>query len=122
MERLTEWMIDFESGTAIAIADGPYEICSGYCKMIDRLAAYEDTGLTPEEVARLVNPWISVEERLPESDDNVLCGAEFYTAHEVHYNSERKTWMCWDELRQRHFPIDYVAYWMPIPSIPQKGA
>ena len=35
-------------------------------EIIDRLAAYEDTGLTPAEVQ--VMRWIPVEERLPEEE------------------------------------------------------
>lgn len=37
-------------------------------ELIERLAAYEDTGLTPEEIERLKEQhrWIPVEERLPE--------------------------------------------------------
>ena len=43
-------------------------------ELIERLAAYEDTGLTPEEIERLKeqNRWIPVEERLPEEDTIVL--------------------------------------------------
>ena len=36
-------------------------------ELVERLAAYEDTGLTPEEIERLKEQhrWIPVEERLP---------------------------------------------------------
>ena len=34
--------------------------------IIDRLAAYEDTGFTPEEAQKM--RWIPVEERLPEEE------------------------------------------------------
>ena len=39
-------------------------------ELIERLAAYEDTGLTPEEIERLKEQhrWIPVEERLPEEE------------------------------------------------------
>ena len=38
-------------------------------EIIDRLAAYEDTGLAPEEVQQM--RWIPVEERLPEESDGM---------------------------------------------------
>lgn len=43
-------------------------------ELIERLAVYEDTGLTPEEIERLKEQhrWIPVEERLPEEDTIVL--------------------------------------------------
>lgn len=43
-------------------------------ELVERLAAYEDTGLTPEEIERLKEQhrWIPVEERLPEEDTIVL--------------------------------------------------
>ena len=39
-------------------------------EIIDRLAAYEDTGLTPEEVQQM--RWIPVEERLPDKPGHYL--------------------------------------------------
>lgn len=43
-------------------------------ELVERLAAYEDTGLTPEEIERLKKQhrWIPVEERLPEEDTIAL--------------------------------------------------
>ena len=89
MERLTKRVGVDE---AVPICD--FDICapfikSGYCKtgmqggfprrwerhcndacilgrMIDRLADYEDTGLTPEQV--VVQKWIPVKEKLPQED------------------------------------------------------
>lgn len=59
MERFTEW-----------IDDAKTEVSVLNYKMRDamlRLAAYEDTGLTPEEImdGRLMTGWIPVDERLP---------------------------------------------------------
>lgn len=44
-------------------------------ELIERLAAYEDTGLTPEEIERLKEQhrWIPVEERLPEGTEDDYC-------------------------------------------------
>ena len=62
--------------------NGHYLICSGTCetlncgdcgvldKIVNRLAAYEDTGLAPEEVQQM--RWIPVEERLPDKPGHYL--------------------------------------------------
>lgn len=41
---------------------------------IERLAAYEDTGITPEEImdGRMLTGWIPVDERLPECEKEVF--------------------------------------------------
>lgn len=55
MDRLTEykkpfgWMIKSDKGLRISL----FGDISAWIKVIERLAAYEDTGLEPEEVERL---------------------------------------------------------------------
>lgn len=52
-----------------------------YISAANRLADYEDTGLTPEEIEKLraqLPRWIPVEERLPENFQNVLCWGEYF--------------------------------------------
>lgn len=50
-------------------------------ELIERLAAYEDTGLTPKEIERLKEQhrWIPVEERLPEEDNYILLSFENFS-------------------------------------------
>lgn len=52
-------------------------------ELVERLAAYEDTGLTLEEIKELKenkNPrWIPVEERLPEDDNYILLSFENFS-------------------------------------------
>lgn len=57
-------------------------------ELVERLAAYEDTGLTPEEIERLKagtilkalkTEWIPVEERLPEDDNYILLSFENFS-------------------------------------------
>ncbi len=65
MERLTERTVE---GQAIPRMDLKN---NGHQKCMERLAEYEDTELTPEEVmagrdGRLLIGWIPVEERLPD--------------------------------------------------------
>lgn len=66
MERFTDWIDDAKTEVSV----------SNY-KMRDamlRLAAYEDTGLTPEEImdGRLLTGWIPVADRLPETSGVML--------------------------------------------------
>lgn len=86
--------------------------------LIERLAAYEDTGLTPQEIYNLKAgtilkaigaKWIPVKERLPAESLNSVLG--------------------WDEYRQRCCFVQYydgswhlgdepvrIAAWMPLPE------
>lgn len=108
MERLTEKHYD---------GKGYFMKCSGACanddemcggcpqldKIIDRLAAYEDTGLTPGEVNKLdsqrkamaaladsykaeIPCWIPVSERLPEAGIEVLAMLQVnkFDGHDAH--------------------------------------
>ncbi len=56
MERLTRRCVDGQAWVSMAqvAASGEYE-CVG--PAIDRLAAYEDTGLTPEEIERILDAY-----------------------------------------------------------------
>ena len=101
---------------------------------VDRLAAYEDLGLTPEEIAALKEQtrWVPVSERLPEYDSNK--GAEAYWIakktrsgewqikialySDYGYTTtvdipENVTWRVYDFCQ-----ITNVVYWMPLPSAP----
>lgn len=96
-------------------------------EIIDRLAAYEDTGLTPAEVQ--VMRWIPVEERLPEGNggyiitacdegcpagegiwyDTVVVFAEYYDG-------------CWTWNDGTEYDLtDIVTHWMPLPKAPKEG-
>jgi hypothetical protein len=89
--------------------------------VVRRLAAYEDTGLEPEEVARLANPWISVEERLPEESDyinwkfNVLMRAGDRVLEGYHANGH------WTRANSAHTnDLPPITHWMPLPGLPKK--
>ena len=91
-------------------------------ELIERLAAYEDTGLTPEEIERLKKQhrWIPVEERLPEKDDFVLVTVSgtynhltFSDALQLASYTEDDGWFIesypeWDDPN--------VIAWMPLPE------
>lgn len=118
MKRLTE-----------KLGSGAWGIHGDIDDAILRLAAYEDTGLTPEEVQQM--RWIPVEERLPE--DNFPTGRKQITvmvatkagkvtiASRV-YELERK-------YRGKEYPArwvwsrwlnNYITHWMPLPKLPKE--
>ena len=97
----------------------------------DRLAAYEDTGLTPEEVQQM--RWIPVEERLPEEEGPyIVCvdGEVKWDAYCMCEGEER--WLCYDgrlnalyidpysSKPTREPPYPTVTHWMHLPKVPKE--
>lgn len=99
-------------------------------ELVERLAAYEDTDLTPQEIYSLKTgtilkalrtEWIPVEERLPEEDDRVILCTIHGIVKEGTYTERygyamRKgffTETCFEELCD-------VTAWMPLPEPYQK--
>ena len=79
-------------------------------EIIDRLAAYEDTALTPEEVQAM--RWIPVEERLPDNAKEVIVILDngYIT---VSWRSCDNSWYISDTRK--------VTHWMPLPEPPKEG-
>ena len=84
-------------------------------ELIERLAAYEDTGLTPEEIERLKEQhrWIPVEERLPEESLNSVIGWDEYRERCCFVQYYAGSWHLGDE------SVRIIA-WMPLPE-PYQG-
>ena len=83
----------------------------------DRLAAYEDTGFTPEEVQQM--RWIPVEERLPEQENTQV----LMTDGECHYISSRNNMVRFLDCEGIFIPGKAgagvkVTHWMPLPPGP----
>lgn len=76
-------------------------------EIIDRLAAYEDTGLTPAEVQ--VMRWIPVEERLPKPQENPVIACD-YTGVCLAWYSPTMGW----QYRTGLSGVD-ITHWMPLP-------
>ena len=86
---------------------------------LHRLAAYEDTGLTPEEVQQM--RWIPVEERLPEQENTQV----LMTDGECHYISSRNNMVRFLDCEGIFIPGKAgagvkVTHWMPLPPSPPK--
>lgn len=95
-------------------------------ELVMRLAEYENTGLSPEEVKDLRRQqrryqWIPVEERLPEEDERVMISTKNEVVKEGTYTERygyamRKgffTENCFEDLQG-------VIAWQPLPE-PYKG-
>ena len=79
---------------------------------VDRLAAYENTGLTPQEIidGKMLTGWIPVTERLPESEVDVLVT---YENGKVSYDfiGTDGDWF-WEDREED----SVVLAWMPLPE------
>ena len=87
-------------------------------ELIERLAAYEDTGLTPQEIYSLKagtilkalrTEWIPVEERLPEESLNSVIGWDKYRERCCFVQYYAGSWHLGDE------SVRIIA-WMPLPE------
>ena len=79
----------------------------------DRLAAYEDTGLAPEEVQQM--RWIPVEEKMPNPKQNVLAYSPKSGIAEADYTDGFWMQYKWSSV------MDGVTHWMPLPKLPKEG-
>lgn len=98
------------------------EDCQAELDVTTRLAAYEDTGLTPEDVARM--RWIPVSERLPEGTGHYLVISKMNWAHGGNWEDNsgdirRNMAIAFFE-RVVKFNIPYVTHWMPLPQPPKE--
>lgn len=76
-----------------------------------RLAAYENTGLTPEEVQQM--RWIPVEERLPEEKQRVIVRCERV--------GTSVGWILWGRWMTDIGPhAGDVTHWMHLPKAPKE--
>lgn len=91
-------------------------------KIAVRLAAYEDTGMEPEEIS--IRRWIPVTERLPEdgvfvlvcNDDGHMMIAKHETeTYDWYYKYTNYDFDIWDNEEQGP-----VQYWMPLPEPPEE--
>ena len=110
MERLTK-KVDGVWTALCKYGNSPYPVVTQ--EIIDRLAAYEDTGLAPEEVQQM--RWIPVEERLPEEKQRVIVRCERV--------GTSVGWILWGNWMTDIGPgAGKVTHWMPLPKAPKEEA
>ena len=109
MERLTK-KVDGVWTALCKYESSPFPVVTQ--EIIDRLAAYEDTALTPEEVQTM--RWIPVEERLPMPYENPVLVYDNSGVGMAWYSSTMG-WM----YRTGLGCVD-ITHWMPLPKAPKE--
>ena len=109
MERLTK-KVDGVWTALCKYESSPFPVVTQ--EIIDRLAAYEDTALTPEEVQTM--RWIPVEERLPMPNENPVLVYDHSGVGMAWYSSTMG-WM----YRTGLGCVD-ITHWMPLPAAPKE--
>ena len=118
MERLTK-KVDGVWTALCEYGSPPYPVVTQ--EIIDRLAAYEDTGLTPEEVQQM--RWIPVEERLPEESDGMVlftnrkAVTSGYRNHMFRMSGEEGIYA---PAIRKGGGYMRVTHWMPLPEAPKE--
>ena len=101
--------------------DGVWHALCGYGRspcpvvtqeVIDRLAAYEDTGFTPAEVQQM--RWIPVEERIPRPEENPVLVYD-YSGVSMAWHTKAMGWSY-----KTGLPCVEVTHWMPLPKAPKE--
>lgn len=97
-------------------------------ELIERLAEYEDTGVTPQEIYSLKagsilkllgKQWIHVEERLPDNDDYILMSFENFSLPLVgRYETDETggAFYVGDDEESCISQNLFVNAWMPLPE------
>lgn len=101
--------------------------------IVDRLAAYEDTGLIPEEAQQM--RWIPVEERLPEKQGEYIVFADGKVTTDMYIVcDEIERWLHYDGSLNEFYidpysskptrepPYPKVTHWMPLPQPPKEAS
>lgn len=134
MERLTDRL---QNGNAYVVSETGTE-GTGYMttqrrlpELIARLASYEDTGLTPEEINKLdtqrkamaaladsykeeIPCWIPISDRLPESSQRVIVCRKDGRVEQGVYRGVNGWWkVCGTNTKS-------ITHWMPMPTPPEE--
>ena len=128
MERFTK-KVDGVWKAVCEYGSPPYPVVTQ--EIIDRLAAYEDTGLAPEEVQQM--RWIPVEERLPEEEGLYIVCVDGEVKSDAYCMLEGiERWLCYDGRINaiyiepysgkllRGGPYPRVTHWMHLPQPPKE--
>lgn len=126
MERLTK-KVDGVWTALCKYGSSPFPVVTQ--EVIDRLAAYEDTGFTPEEVQKM--RWIPVEERFPEDRlpagrkqitvmvatkaGKVTIASRVFEPEREYYGKKYPARWVWSRWLNH-----YVTHWAPLPAAPKE--
>lgn len=134
MERLTDRL---QNGNAYVVSETGTE-GTGYMttqrrlpELIARLASYEDTGLTPEEINKLdtqrkamaaladsykaeIPSWIPITDRLPESGQRVIVCRKDGRVEQGVYLGVNGWWKVYGTNTKS------ITHWMPMPAPPEE--
>lgn len=93
---------------------------------MEKLAVYENTGLTPEKITELKehmnDGWIPVEDRLPEDTESGFYNAVSVTmsngrvTHGCYRNADREWWVAREDGEFKYTRSDEVIAWRPLPE------
>lgn len=93
--------------------------CQYIKEVIEKLAGYEDTGLTPQEITegKMLTGWIPVEERLPQTGKDrytyvIVCMDDEFIATTDYIKDEG--FSLWEDSGE-------VIAWMPLPEPYKEG-
>lgn len=87
-------------------------------KIAVRLAAYEDTGMDPEEIS--IRRWIPVMEKVPEELEDVLCCTdEGYIVLGWLVENPKMTTTGYECASSDGF-VRNITHWMPLPEPPEE--
>ena len=85
-------------------------------ELVQRLWAYEDTGLTPAEImdAKMLTGWIPVAEKLPKAKEDVLVCTKFGWILVAWYGPNGQRWHITPA--DAGITLEDIAAWMPLPK------
>lgn len=85
-------------------------------ELVQRLGAYEDTGLTPAEImdAKMLTGWIPVAEKLPKAKEDVLVCTKFGWILVAWYGPNGQRWHITPA--DAGITREDIAAWMPLPK------
>lgn len=129
-EIMTEWLFDGHE-TMEGIVATLFTAAWAFAEIRARLKAYEDTGLTPEEINKLdtqrkamaaladsykaeIPRWIPVSDRLPESSQRVIVCRKDGRVEQGVYLGVNGWWKVYGTNTKS------ITHWMPMPAPPEE--
>ena len=103
---------------AVCINHPEYLIKDDALHVIDSIPAADV--VEQEQESKLLNGWISVQDRLPDYFTSVLVWCPGNKCIYAAYRNARQEWYTFDDTIAGHVVVNMVTHWMPMPN-PPKG-